>query len=164
MKEVEYSIELFEEYDNINFYTIRLKGDVHTEAEKFLLKFLEGCKFDKDIDVILSWLEKISEKGALERYFKPEGKYGDGVCAIPIEIGNNVRLYCLRLSDNVLIIGNGDIKDADTWQNSSTLSQYVQLLIETSRFIHSRKQNGQMRIRSNKILEGNLKFTIHEKE
>lgn len=107
---------------------------------------------------------KISEKGALERYFKPEGKYGDGVCAIPIEIGNNVRLYCLRLSDNVLIIGNGDIKDADTWQNSSTLSQYVQLLIETSRFIHSRKQNGQMRIRSNKILEGNLKFTIHEKE
>ena len=32
MKEVEYSIELFEEYDNINFYTIRLKGDVHTEA------------------------------------------------------------------------------------------------------------------------------------
>ena len=69
MKEIEYTIELFEEYDNINFYTIRFKGDVYTEAEKFLLKFPEGCEFDKDIDVILSWLEKISEKGALERYF-----------------------------------------------------------------------------------------------
>lgn len=163
MKEIEYTIELFEEYDNINFYTIRFKGDVYTEAEKFLLKFPEGCEFDKDIDVILSWLEKISEKGALERYFKPEGRYGDGVCAIPIEIGNNIRLYCLRLSDNMLIIGNGDVKDANSWQDSPILSRFVQLLIETSRFINSRKQNDQIRYK-NKILEGNLRFKTHEKE
>lgn len=163
MEYLEYSIELFEEYDNINFYTIRIKGDAHTEAEKFLLKFPEGGESDEDIDVILSWLEKISEKGALERYFKPEGKYGDGVCAIPIEVGNNVRLYCLRLSDDVLIIGNGDIKDANTWQNSPTLSKHVQLLIKTSRFINHRRQNGKIHC-ENKILAGNLRFKIYEKE
>lgn len=76
---------------------------------------------------------------------------------------NNIRLYCLRLSDNMLIIGNGDVKDANTWQDSPILSRYVQLLIETSRFINSRKQNDQIRYK-NKILEGNLRFKTHEKE
>ena len=52
--------------------------------------------------MIVAWLDRIGETGALERYFRPEGKYGDGVSAIPIESGK-LRLYCLRLSDKILI-------------------------------------------------------------
>jgi len=159
-----YKIELFEEYSSINFYTIRFEGDLDTEAEKFIGKFPKGCAYDKDIDSILSWLENISERGAKERYFRPEGSYGDGVGAIPIDIGNQVRLYCLRLSDHILIIGNGDVKDADTWQNSRTLSPHVKLLLDTSRFINSRYKTGEIKIENNKELVGNLRFTKDEKE
>ncbi|WP_418814130.1 hypothetical protein [Phocaeicola plebeius] len=151
-----YCLELFEENDNLNLYTIRLKDEKLTEFEKFLDKFPNDCKYKEDIDIIISWIEKITEKGALSRYFKPEGKYGDGVGAIPIET-NNIRLYCLRLSDKILILGNGGIKDADTWQDSPTLRPFVELLIDTSRFINTRRQKGNIQL-NDKTIAGNLNF------
>lgn len=151
-----YCLELFEETDNLNLYTIRLKDEKLTEFEKFLDKFPNDCKYKEDIDIIISWIEKITEKGALSRYFKPEGKYGDGVGAIPIET-NNIRLYCLRLSDKILILGNGGIKDADTWQDSPTLRPFVELLIDTSRFINTRRQKGNIQL-NDKTIAGNLNF------
>lgn len=160
----EFNIELFEEYDGINFYTIRLKGEPETEVEKFLLKFSEGSIYDNEIDRILSWLEKISEKGALERYFRPEGRYGDGVGAIPIEVGK-VRLYCIRISDHILIIGNGGVKDANSWENSPILSKHVELLLDAARFIKSRISEGSIRIiNEGKEFCGNLRFTRYEKK
>lgn len=151
-----YCLELFEENDNLNLYTIRLKDEKLTEFEKFLDKFPNDCKYKEDIDIIISWIEKITEKGALSRYFKPEGKYGDGVGTIPIET-NNIRLYCLRLSDKILILGNGGIKDADTWQDSPTLRPFVELLIDTSRFINTRRQKGNIQL-NDKTIAGNLNF------
>lgn len=151
-----YCLELFDENDNLNLYTIRLKDEKLTEFEKFLEKFPDDCEYKEDIDIIISWINKITEKGALSRYFKPEGKYGDGVGAIPIET-NNIRLYCLRLSDKILILGNGGIKDADTWQESPTLRPFVELLIDTSRFINTRRQKGNIQL-NDKTIVGNLNF------
>ena len=53
-----YSIELLEENDNVNIYTLRYKGDTLNEFEKFLTKFPTGSEYDEDIDIIISWLEK----------------------------------------------------------------------------------------------------------
>lgn len=36
-----------------------------------------------------------------------------------------LRLYCLRISDQILIIGNGGIKETRTYQESEELSGYV---------------------------------------
>lgn len=112
---------------------------------------------------MIAWLDKIGENGALERYFRPEGKYGDGVGVIPIDIGNKLRLYCLRVSDKILIFGNGGIKDANSWQNSETLAPYVEMLIDTSRFVASRIKDGKI-ILVDKDLIGNLNFTRYENE
>jgi hypothetical protein len=108
-------------------------------------------------------MDKIAEMGALERYFRPEGKYGDGVGVIPIDIGNKVRLYCLRLSDKILIFGNGGVKDVAKWQESEELAPYVKLLIDTSRFISSRMNDGSLVLVDKEII-GNLNFTRNEKE
>ncbi len=158
-----YSIELIEEYDAVNFYSIHLDNEELSELERFFDKFPEGCEYDEEIDVIISWLDKIGEKGALERYFRPEGRYGDGVGVIPIDVGNKLRLYCLRLSDKILIFGNGGIKDAKSWQQSESLAPYVEMLIDTSRFISSRILNGQI-VMVDKELLGNLNFTRDEKK
>ena len=98
--EQKYHIELIEEHDHVNFYSIHLEEEELSELERFFEKFPEGCAYDDEIDTIIAWLDKIGENGALERYFRPEGKYGDGVGVIPIDIGNKLRLYCLRVSDN----------------------------------------------------------------
>ena len=159
----EYSIELLEEYENVNFYSIKMAGEELTEMEAFFEKFPEGCEYDNEIDVIISWIDQIAERGALERYFRPEGRYGDGVGVIPIDVGNKLRLYCLRLSDKILILGNGGVKDARTWQESKTLAPYVKLLIDTSRFISSRIKDGTI-VLVDKEIVGNLNFKSHEEE
>lgn len=161
--EQKYNIELIEEYEDINFYSIHLEGEELSEFENFFEKFPEGCSYDEEIDVVISWLDKISERGALERYFRPEGHSGDGVGVIPIDIGNKIRLYCIRLSNNILIFGNGGVKDAKSWQQSTPLAPYVKLLIDTSRFIQSRIKDGTIVLVDKEII-GNLNFTRNEKK
>ena len=159
----EYSVELIEEYEKVNFYSIRMKDAELTELESFFEKFPEGGEYDDEVDVIISWLDQIAERGALERYFRPEGRYGDGVGVIPIDVGNKIRLYCLRLSDKILVFGNGGIKDARSWQESETLAPYVKMLIDTSRFISSRIKDGTIVLMDKEIV-GNLNFTRYEEE
>lgn len=157
-----YSIELIEEHDAVNFYSIQMDEDALSELERFFEKFPEGCPFDEDVDTIIAWLDKIGEIGALERYFRYEGRYGDGVSAIPIET-SNLRLYCIRLSDRILIFGNGGIKDCATWQDSESLTEYVEMLVDTSRFRTSRLANGNLYM-VDKELIGNLNFSSDEKK
>lgn len=75
----------------------------------------------------------------------------------------NLRLYCIRLSDKILIFGNGGVKDCAAWQDSETLSEYVEILVDTSRFIASRLKNGTVCIIDKEIM-GNLDFTRDEKK
>ena len=161
--EQRYTIELIEEHEQVNFYSIKLEEEELAELDRFFEKFPEGCEYDDEIDVILAWMDHIAEHGALERYFCPEGKFGDGVGVIPIDLGNKVRLYCLRLSDNILVFGNGGIKDASSWEKSPTLAPYVELLIETSKFIASRIKSGAIVLVDKEIL-GNLNFVRNEKK
>lgn len=157
-----YFIELIEEHDAVNFYSVHLSEEELSELERFFDKFPEGCEYDEDIDTIIAWLDKIGENGALERYFRNEGRYGDGVSAIPIET-SNLRLYCIRLSDKILVFGNGGIKDCATWQQSETLSDYVETLVDTSGFIASRISGGTLYLIDKEII-GNLNFTRDEKK
>lgn len=161
--EQRYTIELIEEHEQVNFYSIKLEDEELAELDRFFEKFPEGCEYDDEIDVILAWMDHIAEHGALERYFRPEGRFGDGVGVIPIDLGNKVRLYCLRLSDNILVFGNGGIKDASSWEKSPTLAPYVELLIETSKFIASRIKSGAIVLVDKEIL-GNLNFVRNEKK
>ena len=157
-----YHIELIEEHNSVNYYSVHLDEEELSELERFFEQFPEGCRYDEDIDTIIAWLDKIGETGALDRYFRHEGKYGDGVSAIPIET-SHLRLYCIRLSTQILIFGNGGVKDTKTWQESETLSQYVETLVDTSRFIVSRLHDGTLYI-VDKELIGNLNFSRNEKK
>lgn len=159
---ISYFIELIEEHPEVNFYSIHLEEEELSELERLFEKFPDNSKYSEEADVILAWMDKIGERGALERYFRPEGKYGDGVSAIPIET-SNLRLYCLRLSDKIVIFGNGGLKDSDSWENSSTLSEYVKLLISTSRFITNRRKEGRIIIIDKEII-GDLNFIKDEKK
>ena len=147
----------------MNFYSICFEDEELTELERFFEKFPIGCEYDDEIDVIVAWLDKIAESGAFERYFRPEDRYGDGVGVIPINVGNKVRLYCLRLSDKILVFGNGGGKDVPTWEESKELAPYVKLLIDTSRFISSRIKNGTIVLVDKEII-GDLNFSRDETE
>ena len=150
-------IELYEEHTNVNIYTIRHKDDL-SEFDKFLDKYPEGCKFDEDIDIIITWIDKIGKKGALERYLRPEGKYKDNVYAIPLETAN-LRLYVIRISDKIIIIGNGGNKKTKTYNEDPKLNSYVEQLQTIDVLLKSRLKKGVIQI-IEKQLFGKLEFEI----
>ena len=114
------TVDLIEESEVVSLYSISFEVDGTTEFERFLEKFENQADWNKDYQKVLYAISLILDKGALERYFRPEGKMSDDVCAIPVESGN-IRLYCLRISDEILVIGNGDVKHTETYEEDQRL-------------------------------------------
>lgn len=106
-----------------SLFTIYIEGESCSEIEKFIRNNSES--YSKDLNIILTAIKKMLEtSGFLERYFRPEGKYSDNVCALPIQSGK-LRLYCLRVNDSILIAGNGGVKNTKTYQDCDDLNGYV---------------------------------------
>lgn len=152
-----FNLELFEEAELVNFYTIRFEDEANTEFEDFLIRHKKGI-YDQDMQRILYWIDKIGKQGALERNFRPESKMRDGVGAIPIEV-SLLRLYCLRISDHILILGNGGCKTTKKYNEDPHLFNCVTVLSQLDRFINYRQRKSTIIIKD-KIIEGNLIFSI----
>lgn len=149
------AIELFEEHQNATFYTIRFEKE-SSEFDKFLDKFPPGGEFDDDVNIIITWLDKIGLRGALERYFRPEGKIKDDVFAIPIET-SRLRLYIIRITDEIVVLGNGGRKKTKTYNEDAELDLYVSQLQRIDRILKLKIKRGSVRVKR-KHLTGELKF------
>lgn len=118
-------IQEIEKTEKAGLFTICFEGNDDTEFEKFVMKFKGDAERLQELQVILNAIQRmLSASGFLERYFRPEGKMKDHVVALPIERGQ-LRLYCLRMSDSVLIVGNGGVKTTRTYDEDADLSGYV---------------------------------------
>lgn len=118
------TLELIEQSQKVSLYSISFETDRTTEFERFLRKFEAEASLNTDYQKVLYALSIILDKGALERYFRPEGHMNDNLCALPIESGK-IRLYCLRISDEILILGNGDVKQTVTYEEDAKLLGYA---------------------------------------
>ena len=145
------TLKTIEQNDNVSLYSICFDGNNESEFENFLKKFKDNAKLNSDFRIILFALEKIIDKGALERFFRPEGKMSDRVSALSID-SRKLRLYCLRISDQILIVGNGGIKNTRTYQEDDTLSGYVLDLKNFYELLLQAKKNGSISIEKNVIV------------
>ena len=150
------TVDLVEQSEKVSFYSISFQMDRTTEFERFLSKFEEEAEFNEDYQRILAALEIILDRGALERYFRPEGSINDNLCAIPIESGN-IRLFCLRISDQILILGNGDKKTTRTYQEERRLLGYALDLQKFDKLLKKDLEDGVVTIeeRTLKYIENN---------
>lgn len=144
------TIEHIEQSEVASLYTISFENDNLSEFAKFMTNFKDNARLQRDYQIILLALQKILENGALERYFRPEGKLNDGVCALPISSGK-LRLYCLRLSDKILIIGNGGVKDTKTYNENNELNGYVIDLQKFDALIKEAVKDGSISIEKTEI-------------
>ena len=129
----------------VTMYTLQFTGEKLSEFEKFVQRFKDSAELKRDYQIIIYALSKIANNGALERYFRPEGKMNDNVCALPVESGK-LRLYCLRITDKILIIGNGGLKKTKTYEESEELWGYVMDLQKFDSLIKSEIANGSLTI------------------
>lgn len=132
-----------------SLFSICLEGDSISEFEKFVQKHNES--YSKDLNTILTAIKRMLKvSGFLERYFRPEGKYNDGVCALPIDSGK-LRLYCLRINDSILIAGNGGVKKAQKYQDCDDLNGYVVTLQKLDRALKVAIKRGEVTIEERKF-------------
>lgn len=137
--------------ENAGLFSICFEGESYNEFEKFILKYQQDITLNRDLQIILTTITKmLQQNGFLERYFRPEGKMKDGVCALPIET-SKLRLYCLRLSDSVLIAGNGGVKNSQTYQENPELSGYVLTLQKLDELIKLAVKKGEIMIEEHTI-------------
>lgn len=118
------TVELLNESEKVSLYSISFEMDGTTEFEKFVAEFEMNATYNRDYQRIIAALQAILRIGALERFFRPEGGMNDSVQALPIESGK-LRLYCLRLSDQIVILGNGGMKNTRTYEEDPKLYGYV---------------------------------------
>lgn len=143
MKELR--LKTIEQSDKAGLYTIIFKGEGSTEFDKFLAKFRGIAKLNQDFNSILLALEKVMSRGALDRFFRVEGRMSDNLSALAID-SRSLRLYCLRISDSVLILGNGGVKRTRTYEEDETLSGYVADLQAFDKALLEAQRSGEVTI------------------
>ena len=123
--------------ETADVFSIRIDGKENTELTEFIISFKEsaGGNLQKDFEQVIKTLAEVTQKGVRESFFRPEGKFTDRVCAIPLytagkkdKQSGTLRLYCIRLSDKLLIVGGGGVKTTQTYEEDETLAMHVRTL------------------------------------
>lgn len=119
--------------EEIEIYSPKYDGEEDSEFEKFLK--INGARKEpqlrKFFDAIVSAVDKIREVGARENLFRPEGRR---IKALPLFISPNskidkkigkMRLYCLRYSEKILVLGNGGVSTLQKYEDDVWLNKCV---------------------------------------
>lgn len=142
-------------YDAVGVYTIQFLDKAETEFMDFMSKYKDIADpiLKEDFNRIIAILRKIIAKGASERLFRTcESKINDRVVAIPLDIrrrkkgSGTLRLYCLRISDEVLILSNGGIKYGNAYNDNEELNTYVSDLAKLDHVITKFTGQGKIKI------------------
>lgn len=132
MRNVEFVPFLLTDVSDI--FSIKIDGDRISEVDKFFIMFKDTSDpfLKDDLTRIINGLSEIANNGALERFFRNEGKISDRVVAIPLYIvprdhskHGTLRLYCIRVSDKLLIVGGGGLKTTRTPEEDMILDKHV---------------------------------------
>ncbi len=74
----------------------------------------------------------------------------DNVVALSLD-SKKLRLYCLRMSDQILIVGNGGVKETRTYDENEELSGYVMDLQKFDELLRQAQEEGSIYIEQNVI-------------
>ena len=144
-------------------YSVIIDNDQDPLFDKFLKR--SSILFKSETIDILKRLYTIGNKtGAREHFFKlNEGSPGDGVCALFDSPDKNLRLYCIRYGSQIIILGNGGIKEKSirTLQEDSHLKEANYFLRRLSYVITEKIKSKEIYFSGNGLeLEGELEFDI----
>ncbi|HCX23893.1 MAG: hypothetical protein CMB80_12685 [Flammeovirgaceae bacterium] len=148
-----YTITKYHEYPAVQLYTVEFEGLESNETDLFISRFSSLEEHSFDFNAIISWINRIGEYGALERYFRPEKR----ACAIPISSGHNLRLYCFRVTDEILILGNGGVKSSQKVKNSPDCFPHFEIMNQVATKVYWALKNEKLKIAGRELI-GKLNF------
>jgi hypothetical protein len=155
-------IVLLEEYEKVNFYSFQFENETQTEFEKFLVSFNES--HPEEIGRIMYRLERITQDGVFPRHFRFAGKVKDRTAELPSQLETiNLRIYCICISPQILILGHGGLKTTRTYNEDKYLNQCVETLrgIDFELTIKQKKHKTQI---VGKNINGDLSLSINSEK
>ena len=82
----------------------------------------------------------------------------DSVVALPV-LSSKLRLYCLRISNSILVIGNGGVKNSRTYEEDDSLRGYVLNLQKFEELLKEGQKNGSVII-TERVIETDSTFEL----
>lgn len=149
-----------------SLYTVMLEmpgGAISSKLDQFVTKY-RNTHPTQLMDIVRRLKSLGHKTGCTENFFKlDEGLDPDDlVCALYDVPGTNLRLYCIRLSDQITILGGGGpkLKTIRAWQEDKNLEKEVHEMMRVSKIIRTKINNGDLRISEDGLrLEGDLWIT-----
>ncbi|KAB5491746.1 hypothetical protein [Flagellimonas hadalis] len=158
------------DFTKVRYYTLKFEDDIQ-ELQKFYDKYQPG--HSKSINYIKMWLAEIGEKyGAESRFFRPE----DNAKALPPpttlirsidkqidEENMHLRLYCILLSPEIVILVNGGVKESDATRDSPSCWKEFQFASNIASQIQKMLSDGHLQIKG-KMLKRSKSFKLTYKK
>lgn len=163
-------IEEFSDFERVKFYTAKIEDEENEETESETDEFIsrfddEENKHFEELLILLNSIEEIGKRGALQRYFRPE----ESAEALPSPKGTNLgiiipantqlRLYCIRINDEIVILLNGGVKTENTAQDCPNISSYFRFANSLSKKITQLIITKDITIKEKELL-GELEFYL----
>lgn len=126
-----FAVEIFDDTGtHCTLYTVRRDGSELSETDKFFEKYEDHEAFGKSLLEMASFINQViaNEYGALDDFFRfenaaqalpPKGKYQIGELHVNF-FKFPLRLYCLKITENILVLFNGSEKTEQTAQGGKT--------------------------------------------
>ena len=147
------------QYTKVAYYTVQVQGRPLSEFHDFQARMRIHEKDRRQVAEINQFIKKIGTKyGAQERFFKREGFAerlppathrfidSDG------EIDVGLRLYCVRISEEVVILLNGDRKTTQSIKDCPNCKPHFDFANKVSDAIYLARQDEEIEIKEFDIL------------
>ncbi|MBW8687445.1 hypothetical protein [Chitinophaga rhizophila] len=142
--------------NRVTYYSLYIDGDELCEVEKFVTRFNKP-DYATDYDNIMAAIREMGmTRGADARYF-PRERFPEALS--PPYASGELRLYCSRITKEIVILGNGCMKTSLKAQYMEECLFHFELIRAVSEQITARITAGALKI-SNRRLEGDLAFKI----
>jgi len=139
-------LDIFEQHDHVTYYSFTYSDEESCAFDLFLDAW-DDDDHKEDIDIILSWIDKMGLKGADDGMFRPE--IGD-LKALPIDT-SILRLYCFKVTEGIVILGNGAEKTTRTFNEDPTLNAHAMNILSIGRILRSLIKNGTVSANNNEL-------------
>ena len=153
------TIRLFKTFKQVAYYTFWVEGREQSETDAFFTRFENELSLADDLDLLVAWIQEIGQiRGAKSRYFRFE----NDAAALPppakimAELGTSYcqfRLYCIRLSDEVVILANGGRKTSQTVQTSPELMTHFRFANKMAQQLLELIQSGELVLEGKQIVD-----------
>lgn len=146
----------------VRYYSIHFEGKETNEIEDFLLRHEQQTHLQEAFEEILSWIDGIAHlTGALEEFFRHERKaaalppdnrirkHRRKQFSITYQERNRLRLYLIRLNNNVVILLNGGEKTHDDPEQCPRVKRFFKEAQQIADALDEALQSGDIQYNQN---------------